>query len=80
MNITITTTEQKEIQLPYFTKSEGGCYYAQTKENICICVDHNSIRLYNFENGCEFPEISANEFYREFDRAVLFLTEQFKLN
>ena len=68
-----TETEiDKEITLPYFTRSEYGTlfgHYSET-ETIMVSSSRSQVSILGATNGFEYPEIKQTEFESGFNKAM----------
>lgn len=65
-----TIEEFKEIQFPYYTKSENGVLYAHYSENECVMVTPFLITILTTQNGYEHPAINEHEFEKGFSNVM----------
>ena len=63
--IQFTETITKEVQLPYFTKSDYH-YYMIVDENKTLVVWLDGVQYFDFITGTEYPEITQKEFLDQF--------------
>jgi len=70
-NINMTKTIQfnqtitKEVQLPYFTKSDYN-YFMVIDENKTLVIWTDGMQYFDFIEGTEYPEITEKEFMDQF--------------
>ena len=70
VQITTTQTQEKEIELPYFSKSESGLFYKKIiSDNKTLVLKDTSIEYYNFPS-IEPVEITEEEFNMVFARRL----------
>lgn len=72
IKIKTTTETEKEIQFPYFTKSDYGTYFGHYKPEQCIMIasDSHSISILYATNGYDCPEIKQFEFEQKFNETM----------
>jgi hypothetical protein len=63
--IQFTETITKEVNLPYFTKSEHH-YHMIVDENKTLVVWLDGVQYFDFIVGTEYPEITQKEFLDQF--------------
>ncbi len=80
MKVTVTTTTEKDIDTPYYTVN-GGDFFAVLSKNSILCVatiDNNAWvsrqgSTRKLEEACKGREITAEEFYAQYEKALRLL-------
>lgn len=65
-----TIQESREINFPYFTKSENGVFYGHYSPTQCVMISHYLITILTTQNGFEHSEIKQTEFEQAFNKSM----------